>query len=139
MLADSKLPTTFWTEAFSTACYVQNRMLVIKPHNKTPYELFLGKERTQRNEFKSMFRQDKDANGNRIFTPVSAAGSTYVCRGGSILVNAATLLNADLPTDPLMPDLEDTADLQNTGIYSGVYDDEIEGLALQTKRMTKTS
>ncbi|GJZ11745.1 retrovirus-related pol polyprotein from transposon TNT 1-94 [Tanacetum coccineum] len=38
MLADSKLPTTFWAEAVSTACYVQNRVLIVKPHNKTPYE-----------------------------------------------------------------------------------------------------
>ncbi|GKC29780.1 putative ribonuclease H-like domain-containing protein [Tanacetum coccineum] len=44
MLANSKLPTTFWDEAINTACYVQNRVLVIKPHNKTPYELFLGKK-----------------------------------------------------------------------------------------------
>ncbi|GKA97705.1 putative ribonuclease H-like domain-containing protein [Tanacetum coccineum] len=42
MLADSKLPTTFWVEAVSTACYVQNRVLVVKPHNKIPYELFRG-------------------------------------------------------------------------------------------------
>ncbi|GJT70213.1 putative ribonuclease H-like domain-containing protein [Tanacetum coccineum] len=42
MLADSKLPTTFWAEAVSTACYVQNRVLVVKNHNKTPYELFRG-------------------------------------------------------------------------------------------------
>ncbi|GJX09972.1 putative ribonuclease H-like domain-containing protein [Tanacetum coccineum] len=41
MLADYKLPTTFWAEAVNTACYVQNRVLVIKPHNKTPYEVFL--------------------------------------------------------------------------------------------------
>ncbi|GJY15658.1 ribonuclease H-like domain-containing protein [Tanacetum coccineum] len=27
MLADSKLPTTFWAEAVNTACYVQNRVL----------------------------------------------------------------------------------------------------------------
>ncbi|GJV20883.1 putative ribonuclease H-like domain-containing protein, partial [Tanacetum coccineum] len=33
MLADSKLPTTFWAEAVSTACYVQNRSnSVSKPH-----------------------------------------------------------------------------------------------------------
>ncbi|GJR65673.1 putative reverse transcriptase domain-containing protein [Tanacetum coccineum] len=43
MLADSKLPTTFWAEAVNTACYVQNRVLIIKPHNKTPYELFRGR------------------------------------------------------------------------------------------------
>nr|GEU52694.1 ribonuclease H-like domain-containing protein [Tanacetum cinerariifolium] len=35
------------------------------------------RDRTQMNEFKSMVGQDKDANGNRIFTSVSAAGSTY--------------------------------------------------------------
>ncbi|GJW78899.1 ribonuclease H-like domain-containing protein [Tanacetum coccineum] len=306
MLADSKLPTTFWAEAVNTACYVQNRVLVIKPHNKTPYELFLGRkhalsfmrpfgcpvtilntlehlgkfdgkfddrffvgysinskafkvfntrtrfveenlhinflenklnvagtgpnwmfdidtltmsmnyqpvsarnqtngnvgpksledevaddagqkngvldlakagdkngqekdvrdqeealrkqfkqeferlsgqrestntnntnrlntvsssinvvsssfttvyprrERAQRNEFESVFRQDKGANDNsiyRMFTPVSAAGSSYDNPGGSIHVNAATLPNANLLTNPLMPDLEDTADL----------------------------
>ncbi|GJT09337.1 putative ribonuclease H-like domain-containing protein [Tanacetum coccineum] len=42
ILADSKLATTFWAEAVSTACYVQNRVLIVKPHNKTPYELFRG-------------------------------------------------------------------------------------------------
>nr|GEZ47051.1 putative ribonuclease H-like domain-containing protein [Tanacetum cinerariifolium] len=44
MLADSKLPTTLWAEAVNTACYIQNRVLVIKPHNKTSYELFLGRK-----------------------------------------------------------------------------------------------
>ncbi|GJV37021.1 putative ribonuclease H-like domain-containing protein [Tanacetum coccineum] len=39
MLVDSKLPTTFWAEAVNTACYVLNRVLIIKPHTKTPYEL----------------------------------------------------------------------------------------------------
>ncbi|GJZ69748.1 putative ribonuclease H-like domain-containing protein [Tanacetum coccineum] len=43
MLADSFLPNTFWAEAVSTACYVLNRVLVTKPHNKTPYELLTGK------------------------------------------------------------------------------------------------
>ncbi|GJU96006.1 putative ribonuclease H-like domain-containing protein [Tanacetum coccineum] len=44
MLADSKLPTTFWAKAVNIAYYVQNKVLVIKPHNKTPYELFLGRK-----------------------------------------------------------------------------------------------
>nr|GEY16057.1 hypothetical protein [Tanacetum cinerariifolium] len=30
-------------KAVNTACYVQNRVLVTKPHNKTPYELLLGR------------------------------------------------------------------------------------------------
>nr|GEX90633.1 ribonuclease H-like domain-containing protein [Tanacetum cinerariifolium] len=43
MLADAKLPVTIWAEAVNTACYVQNRVLVNKSHNKTPYELFNGR------------------------------------------------------------------------------------------------
>ncbi|GJR71114.1 putative ribonuclease H-like domain-containing protein [Tanacetum coccineum] len=43
MLADSKVPTTFWAKVVNTACYVQNRALVVKPYNKTPYELFRGR------------------------------------------------------------------------------------------------
>nr|GEU34885.1 hypothetical protein [Tanacetum cinerariifolium] len=39
MLADSLLPILFWAEVVNTACYVQNRVLVTNPHNKTPYEL----------------------------------------------------------------------------------------------------
>nr|GEV94576.1 putative ribonuclease H-like domain-containing protein [Tanacetum cinerariifolium] len=42
MIAYFKLPTTFWAEAVNTACYVQNKVLGVKPHNKTPYELFHG-------------------------------------------------------------------------------------------------
>nr|GEU86594.1 hypothetical protein [Tanacetum cinerariifolium] len=43
MLADSLLPIPFWAEAVNTACYVQNMVLVTKPHNKTLYELLHGR------------------------------------------------------------------------------------------------
>ncbi|GJU67548.1 retrovirus-related pol polyprotein from transposon TNT 1-94 [Tanacetum coccineum] len=46
MLADSKLLTTFWAEAVNTACYVQNKVLVVKPLNKTPYKLLHGRTPT---------------------------------------------------------------------------------------------
>nr|GEW57030.1 putative ribonuclease H-like domain-containing protein [Tanacetum cinerariifolium] len=42
MLADSLLPIPFLAEAVNTACYVQNRVLVTKPYNKTPYEILHG-------------------------------------------------------------------------------------------------
>ncbi|GJW12138.1 putative ribonuclease H-like domain-containing protein [Tanacetum coccineum] len=42
----SEILKTFWAKAVNTAYYVQNRVLVIKPHNKTPYELFLGRKPT---------------------------------------------------------------------------------------------
>nr|GEW79500.1 retrovirus-related Pol polyprotein from transposon TNT 1-94 [Tanacetum cinerariifolium] len=43
MLADSLLPIPFWAEAVNTICYVKNKVLVTKPHNKTPYEVLLGR------------------------------------------------------------------------------------------------
>nr|GEV78650.1 putative ribonuclease H-like domain-containing protein [Tanacetum cinerariifolium] len=43
MLVDLLLPIPFWAKAINTACYVQNRVLVTKPQNKTPYELLLGR------------------------------------------------------------------------------------------------
>ncbi|GJY76784.1 putative ribonuclease H-like domain-containing protein, partial [Tanacetum coccineum] len=42
-LIDSLLHIVFWAEAVNTACYVLNRVLVTKPHNKTPYELIIGR------------------------------------------------------------------------------------------------
>ncbi|KAJ9538587.1 hypothetical protein OSB04_031320 [Centaurea solstitialis] len=43
MLNASRLPLTFWTEAVSTACYTQNRSLVVKRFEKTPYQLLYNK------------------------------------------------------------------------------------------------
>ncbi|GKB39757.1 ribonuclease H-like domain-containing protein [Tanacetum coccineum] len=54
ILVYSKLPTTFWAEAVNTAFYVLNRVLVIQPHNKTPYELICG--RTSLIDFMKPFR-----------------------------------------------------------------------------------
>ncbi|GJR64146.1 putative ribonuclease H-like domain-containing protein [Tanacetum coccineum] len=48
--------------------------------------------------------------------------SPSVCTIGQRFINAD-----DLPIDPLMPDLEDTADLLNIGIFSGAYNDEDVG------------
>ncbi|GJT78106.1 putative ribonuclease H-like domain-containing protein [Tanacetum coccineum] len=45
MLVNSLLPTVFWAKAVNTACYVLNRVLVTKPHNKTPYELIHRQQR----------------------------------------------------------------------------------------------
>ncbi|GKB19139.1 putative ribonuclease H-like domain-containing protein [Tanacetum coccineum] len=241
MLADSLLPTTFWAEAISTACYVQNRVLVTKPHNKTPIARIRSftppaslvtagnqtnknagikdnvdavptqqyillpllydspqssedavtddgkkngvldpakeddksgqgeatntnntnrlnnvsssintvsssftsmdprRERAQRNEFESVFRQDKDANGNNIYrmsTLVNADGSSCDNLGGSIPVNAATFPNADLPTNHLMH--KDTTDLLNIGIFSGAYDDEDVGAEADLNNLETT-
>ncbi|GJR02730.1 putative ribonuclease H-like domain-containing protein [Tanacetum coccineum] len=149
MLADSKFPTTFWAEAKTclklhetiwVSCY--NPKYLRSPSPKSSEDEVTddaGKKNGVLNPSKKDDKSDqgeatntnnKDANGNniyRMFTPVNAAGSSYDNLDGSIPVKAATLPNADLPTDPLMPDLEDTVNLLNTGIFSGAYDDEDVG------------
>ncbi|GKG37982.1 hypothetical protein Tco_0457205, partial [Tanacetum coccineum] len=46
--------------------------------------------------------------------------------------------NVDYPTDPLMPDLEDTADLQDTGIFRNAYDDEDVGVEADLNNLETT-
>ncbi|GKF92641.1 hypothetical protein Tco_0279360, partial [Tanacetum coccineum] len=72
------------------------------------------------------------------FPPINVVGSSCDNLGGSIFVNAATLPNADLPTDALMPDLEDTANLLNTGIFSGAYDDKDVGVEADLNNLETT-
>ncbi|GKB91825.1 putative ribonuclease H-like domain-containing protein [Tanacetum coccineum] len=122
-----------------------NRLNIVRSSVNTVSPTFTtmdpGQKRTQRNEFKSVFGQEKDAHGNStymIFTPVSAAGSFYDNIGRSITINAATLPNGDLPTDPLMPELEDTADLHDTSIFSGAYDDEDVGAEADLNNLETT-
>nr|GEV72028.1 integrase, catalytic region, zinc finger, CCHC-type, peptidase aspartic, catalytic [Tanacetum cinerariifolium] len=39
MLSASKLPLFFWAEAIATACYTQNRSIIIPTHDKTAYHI----------------------------------------------------------------------------------------------------
>nr|GFA81094.1 retrovirus-related Pol polyprotein from transposon TNT 1-94 [Tanacetum cinerariifolium] len=39
MLSASKLPLFFWAETIATACYTQNRSIIISTHGKTPYHI----------------------------------------------------------------------------------------------------
>ncbi|GJZ99773.1 putative ribonuclease H-like domain-containing protein [Tanacetum coccineum] len=234
MLADSLLPTVFWNEAVNTAYYVRNRVLVTKPHNKTPYELIIGRppsispqeangntglkksvdarqseeknvstqqyivfplwssislshkssdeknknntdddaagespvqkpasvnEQALKNVLEKMIDQEKEATEqldaarkkfkaqcnrellqgkatkanitnccNIVSTPVNDAsaprtsnyvGPSFVSLGGSFPLDVN-----DFPDEPLMPDLEDTAEVQNTGIFGSAFDDE---------------
>ncbi|GJZ32810.1 retrovirus-related pol polyprotein from transposon TNT 1-94 [Tanacetum coccineum] len=40
MLNGSVLSKHFWTEVVRIACYTQNRSIIVKRHDKTPYEIF---------------------------------------------------------------------------------------------------
>ncbi|GJT22899.1 integrase, catalytic region, zinc finger, CCHC-type containing protein [Tanacetum coccineum] len=44
MLSTAKVPLFFWAEAIATACFTQNRSLVIPRHEKTPYHIINGRK-----------------------------------------------------------------------------------------------
>ncbi|GJU87861.1 putative ribonuclease H-like domain-containing protein [Tanacetum coccineum] len=84
-------------------------------------------------------RLNTDTNSTyMMFTLISAVESSYENFGGSTPVNATTPSNADYPTDPLMLDLEDTPDLQDTGIFSNAYDDEDVGAEADLNNLETT-
>ncbi|GKE87715.1 putative ribonuclease H-like domain-containing protein, partial [Tanacetum coccineum] len=138
MLAAFKLPTTFWAEGVNTTCYVQNRVLVVKPHNKTPYELFRG--RTPALSFmrpgdgpKWLFDIDvliKSMNYVPIIAGINSNDLVGVCKESGIvdqekLENSTQGVNIDVSSINTEPDtfsLEDNA----TTIHADFFSDEIE-------------
>ncbi|GJT69274.1 ribonuclease H-like domain-containing protein [Tanacetum coccineum] len=62
------------------------------------------------------FRGVNAASSSGIF---SAVGPSFIPLGGSFPIDVT-----NLPDDPLMPDLEDTAEIQSTGIFGNAYDDD---------------
>ncbi|KAJ9561689.1 hypothetical protein OSB04_006849 [Centaurea solstitialis] len=44
MLIEARLPLQLWAKAVNTACYTQNRSLIVKRFKKTAYELFRGRK-----------------------------------------------------------------------------------------------
>nr|GEU82207.1 putative ribonuclease H-like domain-containing protein [Tanacetum cinerariifolium] len=140
MLADSLLPTTFWAKAVNTACYVQNRVLVTKPHNTTPYELLLG--RSPNIEFMKPFgclvtilntldhlgkfegrlmRGSYTQDVNTVGPSINTANRN---------INTSSLnINTVGSNDPSMPSLEET------DIFDDVYDDREVGAKANTNNL----
>ena len=44
MISQANISQGFWAEAVNTACYTQNRSLIVKGAGKTPYELWNGRK-----------------------------------------------------------------------------------------------
>ncbi|GKD94612.1 putative ribonuclease H-like domain-containing protein, partial [Tanacetum coccineum] len=81
---------------------------------------------------KEAFIQEKRKSAN-------AGESSFVYLGGQIPIDASTLPNADLPTNPNMPDLEDVSNsFPNDGIFSGSYNDDDVGVEANFNNMDHT-
>ncbi|GKA66357.1 putative ribonuclease H-like domain-containing protein [Tanacetum coccineum] len=110
MLVDSKLPTTFWAEAVSTACYVQNKVLIVKPHNKDSFLNSL--EGTDFNDFADQVGthddcsiQDNGTDDQQVNT-----ASPEVNTGSREVSTAVPEVNTATPEDLMgpIPTTEDT-------------------------------
>ncbi|GJS85420.1 hypothetical protein Tco_0751961 [Tanacetum coccineum] len=72
------------------------------------------------NSFNTISIPVNTASASRTFSPVGpSSGPSFVPFGGSFPIDVA-----NLPHDPLMPELEDTAEIQSTGIFGNAYDDQ---------------
>ncbi|GJZ22258.1 ribonuclease H-like domain-containing protein [Tanacetum coccineum] len=161
-LADSKLPTTFWAEAVNIACYMQNRVLVVKPHKKTPYELLYGRTPTlsfmrpfgcpvtilntidHLGKFNGKADEGTQSNG---FAGTKASNNAGQARKKEDNVNSTNNVNVaatnevnvvggktsiKLPFDPSMPALEDYS------IFDFSRDDEDNGAEADMNNLDTT-
>nr|GEY18534.1 hypothetical protein [Tanacetum cinerariifolium] len=120
MLEDSLLPIPFWAEAVNTACYVQNRVLVTKPHNKTPYELLIGSDPEW------LFDIDSLTN-SMTYQPVSVGNRTNGIAGSKIHSDARQEGKAKVSDQEyiLLPVLNTSLDVpsRNEEVVSSPKDD----------------
>nr|GEZ05162.1 retrovirus-related Pol polyprotein from transposon TNT 1-94 [Tanacetum cinerariifolium] len=142
MLEDSLSPTTFLAEAVNTACYVQNRVLVTKPHNKTPYELLIG--RSPNLEFMRPFgcpvtilntldHLDKfDGKADEGTHAVNAACISINTASNIIVVGSLNINNVD-SNHTNMPTLE------ATGIFDGAFNDRDLGAKADTNNLDSST
>ncbi|GJY92273.1 putative ribonuclease H-like domain-containing protein [Tanacetum coccineum] len=71
------------------------------------------------NSFNTVSTPVNTASASRTFSPVGPSSRpSFVPFGGSFPIDAA-----NLPHDPLMPELEDTVEIRSTGIFGNAYDD----------------
>ncbi|GJX57715.1 putative ribonuclease H-like domain-containing protein [Tanacetum coccineum] len=82
-------------------------------------------QQTLKNVLNKMMDQDKEAKEQsdtvRKYTPINVAGAPRTSNDAG---PSFVPLGGSFPDDPLMPDLEDTAEVQNTGIFGSAYDDD---------------
>ncbi|GJV53812.1 putative ribonuclease H-like domain-containing protein [Tanacetum coccineum] len=144
MLADSLLPTVFWAEAVNTACYPDDAA------SETPVQKPASEnEQALKNVLDKMIDQEKEATeqSDAVRKEFEAQCNRELLQGKATRASSTNSFNTvstpsaprtfndagpsfvpldvnDPLDDPLMPDLEDTAKVQNTGIFGSAYDDD---------------
>ncbi|GJY69481.1 retrovirus-related pol polyprotein from transposon TNT 1-94 [Tanacetum coccineum] len=127
MLIFSRAPLFLWAEAIATACYTQNRSIIHRRFNKTPYELINGRKPDisflhvfgalcyPKNDCKDIGKLG--AKGDiGFFIGYSADSCTYRISSGLDLTYAPSIITTQKPT-------EGELDL----LFEAMYDDYIGG------------
>ncbi|GJV85087.1 retrovirus-related pol polyprotein from transposon TNT 1-94 [Tanacetum coccineum] len=122
MLADLLLPTTFWAEVVNTACYVQNRVLVTKPHNKETFLKICTDHARNCGKADEGFLVGYSIMQERINT------ASENINNSSPNINTAS----PIPNDSSMQYLE------NTGIFDDAYDDREVGTEADLNNLETT-
>nr|GEW61627.1 ribonuclease H-like domain-containing protein [Tanacetum cinerariifolium] len=115
MLADLKMPTTFWAEAVNTACYVQNKNSQdneFQPSNDGAKKV--DEDLRQENKWNDQKEEDSTNSTNRVNNVISNINIASSSRVNVVGIN----ISIDLLPDPNMPSLEDI------GIFEDSHDDE---------------
>nr|GEZ44308.1 hypothetical protein [Tanacetum cinerariifolium] len=122
MLADSKMPTTFWAEAVNTGCYTTDSPLFTTSKSSQDNEFQpsnydakrVDEDLSKENKCNDQGEEDSTNSTNRVnivTSNINAASSSGVNDVG-------TNISIGLPPDPNMPSLEDI------GIFEDSHDDE---------------
>nr|GEY80974.1 copia protein [Tanacetum cinerariifolium] len=93
MLSAAKVPLFFWAEAIATACFTQNRSLVIPRHEKTPYHIINDRNRTTSNELDLLCSPMFDKLLNGSFKVVSKTSAVSAADAPNERLQLTTPLN----------------------------------------------
>nr|GEU30982.1 putative ribonuclease H-like domain-containing protein [Tanacetum cinerariifolium] len=123
ILADSLLHIPFWAKAVNTACYVYNRVLVTKPHNKTTYELLIGSKIhfDARHEGK-----EKVFDQEYILLPVLITSSDVPLSNEEVVSSPKD--DAGMNHPAALDDFSKMPNLEDIRIFDDAYNDRDEGV-----------
>ncbi|GKD21259.1 putative ribonuclease H-like domain-containing protein, partial [Tanacetum coccineum] len=107
------------------------------PSNSEEAESSPKDDARKKNEVKDLAKAG-DMNGSREATNTNNNNDDNNAYRVFTHVNAATPSNVDYPIDPLIPNLEDNANLQDTGIFGHACDDEDVGAEADINNLETT-
>nr|GEW93649.1 retrovirus-related Pol polyprotein from transposon TNT 1-94 [Tanacetum cinerariifolium] len=115
MLSAAKVPLFFWAEAIATACFTQNRSLVIPRHEKTPYHII--NERKPSVKFSHIFGSVMSKS-----SAVSAADAPNQRQQPTTPLNNHTTPVPTCQTPPITPSVISSENINQAELHAKNYE-----------------